>query len=420
MVYDSNARKLGIKAIGTVESNLTYDAINYNDPITVGVAQWYGVRAAAILVRMRDENAAAWTGVASSLVNALNSNPASSTWWNSRYLTRTEGNSLKPVLLANQVIQNNQFGSDIDGYMQTATRISMDIENNTLAALFFASMYHQSPVRAQRIVAQTGPSSSLARLHSAALNEPILGQYRTRLNTVRAILEAGDTSGVDDPHDPTPEPGEGGDSGGNNRLQGEFSYIRVTGNSLTAHKKTGGVVNFVRATPKTFIAGLDANSGSEVVPEEPNPDPSVPPSSDIASKRAAIRAFMVSIQNTLEYSQGPRRLDPENSGYSDCSATLHYAFKKVLGITLGTWSGAQKNDGVFVARGTGAPPLSQMAVGDIVWFPGHVEMYAGNDENIGHGGYNRGAPHYTKGPYLQNCTAQCIRRGQWEVRRVIL
>ena len=53
MAWDATAKKVAVKAIGQVESSMNYAAINYNDPITVGLAQWYGTRAAAILNRMR-------------------------------------------------------------------------------------------------------------------------------------------------------------------------------------------------------------------------------------------------------------------------------------------------------------------------------------------------------------------------------
>ena len=49
MAWDATAKKVAVKAIGQVESSMNYAAINYNDPITVGLAQWYGTRAAAIL-----------------------------------------------------------------------------------------------------------------------------------------------------------------------------------------------------------------------------------------------------------------------------------------------------------------------------------------------------------------------------------
>lgn len=49
MAWDETMRKVWVKAIGTVESSMNYAAINYNDPITVGIGQWYGTRAAALI-----------------------------------------------------------------------------------------------------------------------------------------------------------------------------------------------------------------------------------------------------------------------------------------------------------------------------------------------------------------------------------
>ena len=41
--------------IGEVESNWNWTAVNYNDPITIGMMQWYGTRAAALLNRVKNE-----------------------------------------------------------------------------------------------------------------------------------------------------------------------------------------------------------------------------------------------------------------------------------------------------------------------------------------------------------------------------
>lgn len=38
--------------IGEVESNWNWTAVNYNDPITIGMMQWYGTRAAALLTSL--------------------------------------------------------------------------------------------------------------------------------------------------------------------------------------------------------------------------------------------------------------------------------------------------------------------------------------------------------------------------------
>ena len=48
MAWNTESKRLAFKAIGTVESGLRYNAVNYNDPITVGVMQWYGTRATDI------------------------------------------------------------------------------------------------------------------------------------------------------------------------------------------------------------------------------------------------------------------------------------------------------------------------------------------------------------------------------------
>ena len=73
MAWDETSKKVAIKAIGTVESSMRYDSINYNDPITVGIAQWYGPRAADILKKMGAAHATEFAGVASSLKADLSS-----------------------------------------------------------------------------------------------------------------------------------------------------------------------------------------------------------------------------------------------------------------------------------------------------------------------------------------------------------
>ena len=77
MAWDATAKKVAIKAIGQVESSMDYSAINYNDPITVGIAQWYGTRAAAILNRMRGAHAAEYGRVDAGFRSRLESVPES-------------------------------------------------------------------------------------------------------------------------------------------------------------------------------------------------------------------------------------------------------------------------------------------------------------------------------------------------------
>lgn len=425
MPYDLHHKKLGIKAIGTVESNLRYDAINYNDPITVGVAQWYGPRAASILVRMRDENPSSWTGVAGSIANHLQTQAPGSSWWTSRYLTRDEGESLRPVLLANKPIQNAQFIDDLDGYMETAERLGMDIQNNTLAALFFATMEHQGPRYARQVLATAGASTSLDRIHAVALNHPVLGRYRNRQNTVKAILLAGDVSGIDDPAGtPGPPPEDGGDQrgGGEERPHGEVTRVTVWGDMLMLHNASGSITKAVPAGPGVFLTGQKPDAGSEVPdPPDTGEPPDTPPSAGLSQKQQAIRDFMHSQIGRFKYGQGPTRLTPERNMYTDCSAVLHWAFKKVLGITIGTWTGNQYNNGTNVKTGSGTFTDAGMQVGDLIFYDwrsnghtaafDHVEMYYGPGQVIGHGGPG-------SGPIIRSISIgnNALR---WRVQRVI-
>lgn len=202
MAYDDNAKKLAIKVIGTVESNLNYGAINFNDPITVGVSQWYGTRAAAILKRMRDENPSQWYNVEYSLDSQIVAILPSSTYWNSRYLTQAEGNSLVGTLQRNQAIQNDQLVTDMEAYKNVAISYGFDPDTNTATVLYFFSMHHQSPASALQVVQTLDTTATLDQIHAACLAHPVLGQYGGRYNTTYNLIKEADLSGVD----PVPPP----------------------------------------------------------------------------------------------------------------------------------------------------------------------------------------------------------------------
>ena len=420
MAYDLHHKNLGIKAIGTVESGLKYDSVNYNDPITVGVAQWYGTRAAKILNKMRTSGT--WTGVASSVTNDLTSHSETSKWWTTRYLTKAEGSSLKATLIANKAIQNAQFRDDLDDYVDTAESLGMDKDSNTLAVLFFASMEHQGPLYARRVLQRAGPTANLTRLHAQCLNDPVLGKYRNRYNEVKKILESGDTSGVDDTGGAVSEDDEGGDPGaGGDAGDDGIKYLQVWGDQIKVRMKSGGIT-WGKPTGHSgiFYAGGISDVGA-TVPDEPlTSTPSVPPTADVAAKQSAIKAALTAKLGDFKYSQALGRLTPESSGYTDCSALLYFYFRKVLGITLGTYTGTQRFDGEKIAEGKGSMDLGKLQVGDLILYDwggftakyDHVELYYGGGQVIGHGGP-------MNGPRIGSAQSKATRATRWLVRRVI-
>ena len=390
MTYDDHAKLLAVKVIGTVESGLDYTAVNYNDPITVGIMQWYGTRAAGILSRIATEESSSWSGAAQSIKDSLSAHPATDGYWNSRWLTKEEGDSLKPILKATSHIQTDQAQKDFDDYKQVAINIGMDPDGNTEAVLFFFTMYHQGPKYAMQVMSSAGSGANIDRILSICLNNPTLGQYSNRYNEAYKLIKAGDTSGVDDPKDPTPD-NPGGDSGtGTTRLESDISYIEQIGSHLLIHQKSSGPLMAYYDGRQRWIIGQDSNKGADVVPPETSGGEDVP------DKMTAMINFAKSVENKYSYAQAPGRMDPESSGLTDCSGFVYYIYNRFYGINVGTWTVEQNERGTLIQNTNGALNESSMKIGDLIFYSweggrvDHVEMYIGNGTILGHPGPGNG------------------------------
>lgn len=409
--------------IGEVESNWNWTAVNYNDPITIGMMQWYGTRAAALLNRVKNEMPTAYGQLAASLRSDIESHDAGSAWWTSRYLNRDEGNSIISVFQEkeNHVIQENQAIVDFEGYITTLENWGMS-QSYPKPLIFAMSMYHQSPASAGQVIATAGGSADLDRIYTVCMNHGVLGQYRNRYNTVYQRLK--DWDGESNP----PDFGQSGDvdttPGGNNpgisTEESKLGYIIQNGDTLILYGKDEyekGVI-FYPASGQVWINGYNANGtdigggneggGSESGSEAQN----------------AICELYRSWLDRFAYSQGAGRLDPISSGYGDCSSTVWFAYQQVAGIDVGTWTGAMAGKGTKIASGYSGDnlPIEDMEPADLVlimwngWNGSfdHVELYMGNNELWGHGG-----PDY--GPDQTTTDARNYSRYMyyWEVRRYL-
>ena len=409
--------------IGEVESNWNWTAVNYNDPITIGMMQWYGTRAAALLNRVKNEMPTAYGQLAASLRSDIESHDAGSTWWTSRYLNRDEGNSIISVFQEeeNHVIQENQAIADFEGYISTLEGWGMS-QSYPKPLIFAMSMYHQSPASAGQVIATAGGDTDLDRIYGVCMNHGVLGQYRNRYNTVYQRLK--DWDGESNP----PDFGQSGDvdttPGGNNpgisTEESKLGYIIQHGNLLILYGKdeyAKGVTFYPAGTQKwingynangTDIGGGNEGGGSETGSEAQN----------------AICDLYRSWLDKFAYSQGAGRLDPISSGYGDCSSTIWFAYQQVAGIDVGTWTGAMAGKGTKIASGYSGDnlPIEDMQPADLVLIMwngynssfDHVELYIGNNELWGHGG-----PGY--GPNQTTTDARNYPRYMyyWEVRRYL-
>ena len=394
MAWDTEAQKLAAKAIGTVESSLRYDAINYNDPITVGAFQWYGTRAAAVLCRMRDENPGSWTGVAASIAADLSSVASSSSWWTGRELTRAEGESLKPVLFANQPIQNNQAIADFEAYRAVYERQGGNATSNTDAMIFFMCMYHQSPARSLDVLRAAGPYANMDRLYSVCLNNAILGQYRTRYSTARTIIAAHDTSGINLGGTVGTGPIEEADGGDpatsdetRNPLTG-MSHIKRVGSHMHIVFTDGHTLICPSSGSDLWMIPGDDAQGTGVPGITPPPTDGTSVTGDTPGNKAL--AWMLANQESWAYSQAAGRMDPFTSGYTDCSACVRLAYLKTSNIDIGGYTTPQSQFGKLVTtdrnaigNGTGLLPGDLIFYRNYVragWPYNHVEMYTGDAE----------------------------------------
>ena len=126
-----------------------------------------------------------------------------------------------------------------------------------------------------------------------------------------------------------------------------------------------------------------------------------------AEQQKALVNAMYQLEGSLKYAQNnskypgsrnPEVLNPDGTYSGDCSSTIQYVYKKVLGVDPGSWTGAQaKNKNTYTVA-TSTKDESVLQLGDLLLKDGHVEMYAGNNTMIGHGGGKKGK---VKGPTVK-------------------
>lgn len=387
--------------IGEVESNWNWTAVNYNDPITIGMMQWYGTRAAGLLKRIENEMPEAYALLASSLREDLSEHPANDSWWTARYLNQAEGNSIVNVFSSeqNHIIQENQAIEDFTGYISLLESWGMS-QSNPKPLIFAMSMYHQSPQYCGQVMSTAGGSADLQRVYDVCLNHPVLGNYRNRYNTVYARLNAWDGESMPPDFGQSGSGSTGGNEPGIGVKPSGLNYIERRGSSLVLYGdgdyKNG--VLFYQSAPNHWTCGYNAD-GTDIGGGNTG-----------GGSETGTEAEQKLVQNMRDwvdrfaYSQGSGRLSPETSGYTDCSGLVWYDYHIVTGIPIGTWTGEQIMNGVMIEKGSGQLPIAEMKPGDLVFINwnaynptyDHVEMYMGNNELWGHGGPDNGPDLSTK------------------------
>lgn len=430
MAWDATAKKVAVKAIGQVESSLNYAAINYNDPITVGMAQWYGTRAAAILNRMRTAHPAEYARVDAGLRSRLETVSEGSSSWNTYYLSRQAGDSLRDLLLASKDIQGDQIVKDLESYFDVAKQYGINPETDTDAFILWCVAYHQGPRYALQ-AANNYSGGGLNAMYNAIMSNGVLGQYYNRYSGAKNIIANKDTSGVDVGVAGVITPGNGGSVGQNGQqvsIDGGKVVITADDSNILTMRSSFGIYRLYSRGHNIWEANIGeivqniTNGQSGAATPGGGGGGGVP--SD-GSNGAKALAWILARLGKFAYCQCPGRQDPDRSGITDCSGLMYAAYKATSGTFVGTWTGDQYFRGqAVIERGSGAMTAAQKALlrpGDMIvmaWrstgsvYPetDHVEMVVDQNTTVGHGGN----PYY--GPVKKSIDILGATRW-WTVRR---
>ena len=131
-------------------------------------------------------------------------------------------------------------------------------------------------------------------------------------------------------------------------------------------------------------------------------------------------AWQAANQQHFAYSENSGRLDPEHSGYTDCSGLTRWLYLKFAQLDIGTWTGDESTHGTLVTvsksqarNGVGMLP------GDLIfyrWAPDspatfdHVNMFVGDGMVQNHGGPGRGPVEQSLMTNVDSATTVMVRR----------
>lgn len=417
-----NTAYYAMYVIGTVESNCDWGACNVVDAITMGMMQWYGTRARNLLERGRNADPDGWNVYATAAGTLAGQVQANNVNWATRYLSTAECNAWKTWAQRDQnhAFQEAQWEADWSVYQSTMNNYGFP-SGNVKERIMWSCAYHQSPAQAQRVLASCSATATLELLYTTILADRILGQYRNRYTTAYNLLKAWD--GASAPPDfgqtSTPSHTPGGDRPGIDGRPGSTTWIQLQGDNLVYHSGETASI-FMKSSAQTWIyktsestkpVGGQTGGGS---------------SSGSGNENAArVVQWLRSRINKYAYSQGAGRLNPDSSGYGDCSSVCWRAYQNVLGIDVGTWTGQMAVKGVRVcgSSDTSVTAAVGMAHGaDLLLLDwgaytqtwDHVEMFTGDgrDETLSHGGPGNG-------PNLFAASGEMNMASRWEIRRYI-
>lgn len=384
--------------IGEVESGWDWASVNTGDPITVGMMQWYGSRAAALCARLKTDAADSWAKLSDRIRSAVEA--MGSTDWDRFWLTNEDAQSWADAaqLDDNHKVQQTQFMEDLDGYLDTLGYWGVNTDNvkNTIMLI---SAYHQSPAACLRVIRNIGGDRDISATRDAILGDRTLGNYQRRYNTVYGRLASWDGTSappdfgqVDTGTVPSETPSSDVEA---DELQSTVAYVEAAGNDLVIH---GAMSSTSKLLCRSTGRGIWIPVAS-TIPEQPSTGGSdspgtTPPATGEPADWPACKALWEENEGKWSYSNAAGRTNPPASGYSDCSACIWWAVNAATNNKydwMGTRSYTMRDTATLIRKFDPDEVLdtSDMRAGDLIIMTygpgssignglGHVDWYWGN------------------------------------------
>ena len=289
------------------------------------------------------------------------------------------------------------------------------------------------------------PAAEKYGLSTSRVENPNKDYIRSELSKGRPVMLSGVGDGVSSPYTSQGHYVVATGMSGNDVMindprgiekSGKYNLDQVAGNtgaawSFTKKNTKGGygvpqsIFGFRRLqtnlnTNTTNKNTITSNSATNTNDEE----------TKLEKARELVVATMMSLKDKLHYTQDSGTREQVIQGVAgDCSSTCRWVYKHAIGIDPGSYTGAQisSSNGTDVDNTSGCPDEKNLLPGDLVFFRGrngsvgHVEMYIGNGQLMGHGGPNWN----NMGPTIKDMKTFCASRassgkGYMKSRRFIL
>ena len=431
-VQAQQVSKLAVKGYNiTRQFEGNYGSINKDDngALSIGRIQWHGVRAFDLVQEIIGALGA--TTSASLLGNKIYSEVVNGTRndWKHRTVNDTEAKQISALLTTDigKKIQDNRACIDYDGYLKAGKNKGLTDEN---ALCYYGDLCNQGGSGgANRVltaaISMAGGSASAVTLdiiHKAALADSVFAKYSARrekcYNALKNSTLVGTTGLTTTDAIPLAD-----DSTGSTY----YSSVTTTGESTPSLAETvvgavfgEDVLNLLKGIQSGFSTNstTTTTTGGSVTGTYTGHNVTLPNSGALPTVGTAtpegVVAQMKSItENGIKYSlnggeQNPDIVQSDGNRYASCASTVAWAYDRAVGYKPGGANYArstyQSRDSNFTTiyenRGNGLVDTSILQPGDIMYYNWdrtsnngtmqHTELYAGNGQDISHGGPNHG------------------------------